>query len=52
MVWIGYPAKHRKLAEQISQRGLIVSEFPIGTSPLPGHFPQRNRIISGLSLGI
>ena len=47
-----YPAEHRQLAEQISQRGLIVSEFPIGTSPLPGHFPRRNRIISGLSLGI
>ncbi len=47
-----YPAEHRQLAEQISQRGLIISEFPIGTPPLPGHFPQRNRIISGLSLGI
>ena len=47
-----YPAEHRQLAEQISQRGLIVSEFPIGTSPLPGHFPRRNRIISGLSLGV
>jgi len=46
-----YPAEHRQLAEQISQRGLIVSEFPIGTSPMPGHFPRRNRIISGLSLG-
>ena len=47
-----YPAEHRQLAEQISQRGLIVSEFPIGTSPMPGHFPRRNRIISGLSLGV
>jgi len=46
-----YPAENRHLAEQISQRGLLVSEFPIGTSPLPGHFPRRNRIISGLSLG-
>ncbi len=46
-----YPAEHRQLAEQISQRGLLVSEFPIGTSPMPGHFPRRNRIISGLSLG-
>ena len=46
-----YPAEHRKLAEEISQRGLIISEFPIGTSPMPGHFPRRNRIISGLSLG-
>lgn len=47
-----YPAEHRQLAEQISQRGLLVSEFPIGTSPSPGHFPRRNRIISGLSLGV
>ena len=47
-----YPAEHRQLAEQISQRGLIISEFPIGTSPKPGHFPRRNRIISGLSLGV
>ena len=47
-----YPAEHRQLAEQIAQRGLIISEFPIGTSPAPGHFPRRNRIISGLSLGV
>ncbi|MEM7402332.1 MAG: DNA-processing protein DprA, partial [Pseudomonadota bacterium] len=47
-----YPAEHRQLAEEISQRGLIVSEFPIGSSPSPGHFPRRNRIISGLSLGV
>ena len=46
-----YPAEHRQLAEQISERGLLISEFPIGTSPMPGHFPRRNRIISGLSLG-
>ncbi|MEM7401960.1 MAG: DNA-processing protein DprA, partial [Pseudomonadota bacterium] len=38
-----YPAEHRQLAEEISQRGLIVSEFPIGSSPSPGHFPRRNR---------
>lgn len=47
-----YPAQHRKLAEEISQRGLIVSEFPIGMLPKAGHFPRRNRIISGLSLGV
>jgi len=47
-----YPAEHRQLAEEISQRGLLISEFPIGTSPSPGHFPRRNRIISGLSLGV
>ncbi len=47
-----YPAQHRKLAEEIAQRGLIVSEFPIGMMPKAGHFPRRNRIISGLSLGV
>jgi len=47
-----YPAQHRKLAEEIAQRGLIISEFPIGMMPKPGHFPRRNRIISGLSLGV
>ncbi len=47
-----YPAEHKKLAEQIAQRGLIISEFQIGSMPKPGHFPRRNRIISGLSLGV
>ena len=47
-----YPAEHKKLAEQIASRGLIISEFPIGTMPKPGHFPRRNRIISGISLGV
>jgi DNA processing protein len=48
---IVYPAAHRRLAEAISRHGAIVSEVPIGTVPLKGLFPQRNRIISGLSLG-
>ncbi len=46
-----YPARHRKLAHLIVDRGAIVSEFPIGTFPKAAHFPRRNRIISGLSLG-
>ncbi|HYN53403.1 MAG TPA: DNA-processing protein DprA [Methylotenera sp.] len=48
---IVYPAKHRDLAHQIVQRGLIVSEFALGTPSKPQNFPKRNRIISGLSLG-
>lgn len=47
-----YPARHRELAHEIAQRGLIVSEFPTGTPPLPENFPRRNRIISGLSAGV
>lgn len=47
-----YPARNKALAYQIAEEGLILSEFPIGTPPKPDHFPRRNRIISGLSLGI
>jgi len=47
-----YPPEHRKLYDEIIAKGAIVSEFPIGTAPAPHHFPQRNRIISGLSLGV
>ena len=45
-----YPKENRKLYEQIAQEGLIVSELPPGTEPMPYTFPQRNRIISGISM--
>jgi DNA processing protein len=47
-----YPAENRKLSEQIAAEGLILSEFPMGTPPYPQNFPIRNRIVSGLSLGV
>jgi DNA processing protein len=46
-----YPERNRPLAEQIIANGALVSEFPIGTRPIPQLFPVRNRIISGLALG-
>ena len=46
-----YPRSHLKLAHRIAEHGLIVSEFPLGAEPLAHHFPARNRIIAGLSLG-
>jgi len=47
-----YPRENRELAGRIVERGAIVSEFAPGTTPEPGFFPRRNRIISGLSLGV
>jgi len=46
-----YPRHNHALAQQIAQRGWIVSEYHLGTPPLAGNFPKRNRIIAGLSLG-
>ena len=46
-----YPRKHRDLAAKIVEHGAIVSEFPPGTEARPDHFPRRNRLIAGLSLG-
>jgi DNA processing protein len=46
-----YPSGHRELASRIAANGALVSEFPPGTPGKPEHFPRRNRIIAGLSLG-
>jgi DNA processing protein len=46
-----YPRRNETLAGEIAARGVLVSEFALGTPPNPGHFPRRNRLISGLSRG-
>ena len=47
-----YPSENRKLAGEIASKGLIISEFPMGATAFPQNFPVRNRIISGMSLGV
>lgn len=47
-----YPSENRNLFYQIIESGAILSEFPMGSPPEGGHFPRRNRIISGLSIGV
>jgi DNA processing protein len=47
-----YPRENKRLAEQVTQCGALISEFPPGTSPAPENFPIRNRNISGLALGV
>jgi DNA processing protein len=47
-----YPSEHRDLARNMAHAGAVVSEYPPGVPPLPHHFPQRNRIISGLACAV
>ena len=47
-----YPKENKKIFQEMEQRGAIVSEFPMGTFPAPQNFPIRNRIISGMALGV
>ncbi len=47
-----YPARNAALARAIAEQGVIVSEFPLGSAALRHHFPRRNRLIAGLSLGV
>jgi DNA processing protein len=46
-----YPKQNKRLATEIAEQGAVVSEFPLRAKAMPGHFPRRNRIVSGLSMG-
>src|SRR5262245_9918082 len=46
-----YPPENRRLAAEVLDAGAVISQFPMGTPPLPHHFPARNRLIAGLTLG-
>jgi DNA processing protein len=50
-MWV-YPAENRKLAEELAKKGLILSEFAMGSTAFPQNFPIRNRIISGIGVGL
>ena len=47
-----YPPEHADLMQQMTQQGAVISEYPLGTAPLGRHFPARNRLITGVSLGV
>src|SRR4030095_10247305 len=47
-----YPKEHKKLEDEIVASGAVISEFPLGTPPLPQNFPYRNRVLSGLCFGV
>ncbi|MBI5599294.1 MAG: DNA-protecting protein DprA [Deltaproteobacteria bacterium] len=49
---VTYPGENRRLQDEIAEKGLLLSEFPVSTPPFPGNFPVRNRIISGMALGV
>ena len=47
-----YPREHQSLAKNILENGCVITEMPLGTAPIPSYFPRRNRLVSGISLGV